>query len=96
MKLLQTMTFAALLPLVAGCRIDRGCFDFANPIFDVHFGDWATVVCFPDCTVLQIGSTYCTINMPFYVLVILTALAIFILAWFTDRFSPKKSSAGVS
>lgn len=97
MKPLQAIVFAVLLPLLSGCTVERGCFDFvANPIFDLHLGNCASLMCFRDSTVLQIGSTYCTLNMPFYLLLTISALAVLIVGWFTDRFSSKKSGAGVS
>lgn len=92
MKRLHLTFLAALLPLLAGCGIERGYLvDFANPIFDAHFGNCATLMCFPDSTVLQIGGTYCTLNMPFYLLVIISALVVLMVRWFAGSFCSTKS-----
>src|SRR5215469_1476996 len=85
MKRLHLMLLAALLPLFAGCSIERSCLDFPDPIFDVQFGNCATLMCFPRSTVLHVGATYYTLNIPFYLLVRLATLGVLIVGCFGLR-----------
>ena len=66
---LHMFPMVLLLP-VAGCTIQRGNLDFANPWFDLHCGP-ITLIAFRSSTVLHVGTAYLTLSLPFYVPVIL-------------------------
>jgi hypothetical protein len=75
----------ALLLLLAGCTVEHGSFDFANPMFDITLGGHTTVMFFREATVLQIGSTYYTLSVPFYILVALLLAVVALLVWIIYR-----------
>jgi hypothetical protein len=75
----------AIVAALSGCSVEHGVVDYANPMFDVNFGHYSTLMFFPDGTVLRMGSSYYILNLPFYVLVVLSALAILGSAWFGYR-----------
>ena len=70
--------------LLAGCSVDRGVHDYANPLFDLHFGVF-TVIAFPSSTVLQIGYTNFNLSLPFYVPPMLFFLLLGLLFLFSRR-----------
>ena len=75
--------------LLAGCTVEKGAIDFPNPLFQLRVGP-AALIAFRSSTVLQVGSAYFTLSLPFYFpLALVLALSVIVILLLRRRNAPR-------